>query len=70
MEIGTFPGVMELHVLRIIVFVGEGRWKGGFTKAISTVDFKLALSDFNKSKSHLGVPVICDFTITESFLAY
>ena len=39
------------------MFVGEGRWKGGIefnllTKAISTVDFKLALSDFNKSKSH------------------
>ena len=50
--------------------LGRGGGRGGFTKAISTVDFKLALSDFNKSKPHLGVPVICDFTITESFLAH
>ena len=41
------------------MFVGEGRWKGGggtefnlLAKAISTVDFKLALSNFTKSKSH------------------
>ena len=58
MAIGTSPGVMELHVLRICVCWGGEVEGGGGTefnllaKAISTVDFKLALSNFTKSKSH------------------
>ena len=58
MAIGTFPGVRELHVLRICVcWGGEVEGGGGgiefnlLTKAISTVDVKLALSDFNNQLS-------------------
>ena len=50
-------GVMELHVLRICVcWGGEVEGGGGIeinlhTKAILTVDVKLALSDFNNQLS-------------------
>ena len=55
MAIGTFPGVMELPVLRICVCWKVGVRGGGggevvssvFSQKPSTVDVTLALSDFN-----------------------